>query len=388
MTREGRRRLQGLRDEWWPPDPARMVGLVQPAKAALAGTLAWVLASTVLGLQQPFLAPWAAVLVVHATVYRTVSRGAQQVAATFVGVLLAWTAGQLLGLGAAAMALMLVVAFGLGGLRWWREEATTIATTGIAVLATNAVAHTNLLTGRLVDTGIGVVVGFAVNLLVWPPLRDRAAWSRIDALPSDLAEVLAHLASGLRPELEPDEAEDWIEQLRAVDTRVDEAWGLVRQAQESSRLNPRRSRPAGLDDMDDVLHRLEQAVADVLSMARTIVVSAENDTVWDAGFRSDWARLVTATAEGTHRRDETTLREVPRELGRLLSRLSDDSLARSAWHEYGGLLVNLRNVVDALAEVTAWANRSGPSTRRRRRYDVPVKPFVVRARRVPPRDER
>src|ERR1700712_2880517 len=249
-TREGRRRLAGLRQLGRPIDPARLVGFVQPAKAALAGTLAWVLASSVLGLEQPFLAPWAAVLVVHATVYRTVSRGAQQVAATFVGVPLAWTAGQLLGLGAAAMALMPLVAFGLGGLRWWRAEATTIATTGIAVLATNAVAHTNLLAGRLVDTGVGVVVGLAVNLLVWPPLRDRAAWSRIDELPDDLAEVLAHLASGLRPELEPDEAEEWIEQLRGVDTRVDEAWGMVRQAQESSRLNPRRSRPAGLDDMD------------------------------------------------------------------------------------------------------------------------------------------
>jgi hypothetical protein len=369
--REGRRALAGLRDEWWPFDPARLVGFVQPAKAALAGTLAWVLASSVLGLEQPFLAPWSAVLVVHATVYRTVSRGAQQVAATFVGVLLAWTAGQLLGLGAAAMALMLVVAFGLAGLRWWREEATTIATTGIAVLATNAVAHTNLLTGRLVDTAIGVVVGLAVNLLVWPPLRDRAAWSRIDELPEDLADVLEHLASGLSPELEPEQAEEWTRQLREVDTRVDEAWGLVRQAQESSRLNPRRSRPAGLDEMDGVLHRIEQAVADVQSMVRTVVVSARNDTVWDAGFRSDWARLVTRTAGAVRRLDDAALLELPGELGVLVSRLSDDALARSAWHEYGGLLVNLRNVVDALAEVTSWANRSGPSTRRQRRYRLP-----------------
>ena len=56
----------------------------------------------------------------------------------------------------------------------------------------------------------------------------------------------------------------------------------------------------------------------------------------------------------------------------LVSRLSDDSLARSAWHEYGGLLVNLRNVVDAMTEVTSWANRSGPSTRRERRYRLPA----------------
>ena len=62
---------------------------------------------------------------------------------------------------------------------------------------------------------------------------------------------------------------------------------------------------------------------------------------------------------------------VPHELGRL-GRATLRRLARPfAWHEYGGLLVSLRNVVDALARVTAWANRSGPSTRRRRRYEVP-----------------
>ena len=48
-------------------------------KAAGAAVLAWVLAKSVFGLAQPFLAPWAALLTVHATVYRTFARGAQQV---------------------------------------------------------------------------------------------------------------------------------------------------------------------------------------------------------------------------------------------------------------------------------------------------------------------
>ncbi len=269
------------------------------------------------------------------------------------------------------MGTMLLVAFGVGRIRWWREEGMTIGTTGIVVLATNAIGETNLLAGRLLDTSVGVVVGLAVNLLVWPPLRDRAAWSRIDQLPLDLAEVLDELASGLDSELAPDEAEQWVVRLREVDVRVDEAWGLVRQAQESSRLNPRRSRPTGLGEMDDVLHLLEQAVADVLSMARTIVTSAEKENAWDPGFRTEWARLVTETAEAVRRHDAEALRELPGQMSRLVSRLSDDNLVRSAWQEYGGLLVNLRNVVQALAEVTEWSNRSGPSTRRRARYQVP-----------------
>jgi uncharacterized membrane protein YccC len=363
--------IRRLRDRFGSPDPARVADVLQTLKTALAGTVAWVVATDLLHLEQAFLAPWAAVLVVHSTIHRTLARGAQQVSATFLGVFLAWLAGQLFGLGALAMGTMLLVAFGVGRLRWWRDEAMTVGTTGIVVLATDAVAQTNVLAGRLLDTSVGVAVGLAVNLVVWPPLRDRAAWSRLDQLPLDLCEVLDELASGLRPELSPEEAEQWVVRLRAVDVRVDEAWGLVRQARESSRLNPRRSRPAGLEQMDDVLHLLEQAVADVLSMARTVVTSAEHRTAWDPRFRQEWARLVTETSAAVRRHDAATLQQLPGQMSELVAQLSDEALVRSAWQEYGGLLVNLRNVVQALGQVTEWGNRSGPSTRRRARYRVP-----------------
>src|SRR3954463_2298556 len=128
-----------------PPSPRQWPELldlsewVQLAKTALAGALAGFGATYVLCLEQPFLAPWAAVLVVHATVYRTVSRGGQQVVATFLGVLLAWGTGALFGVGPLGMGVLLVVAFLVGRHRWLEEESTTLATTGIVVLATNAI---------------------------------------------------------------------------------------------------------------------------------------------------------------------------------------------------------------------------------------------------------
>src|SRR4051794_12591778 len=186
-----------------PPSPRQWPDLldlsewVQLAKTALAGALAWFVAIDVLGLEQPFLAPWAAVLVVHATVYRTVSRGGQQVVATFLGVILAWAAGTVLGTGPVSMGLMLAVGYLLGRHRWLAQESTTIATTGVVVLATNAITDNDLLLSRLVDTSVGVVVGLAVNLLVWPPLRDRMAWTQAHRLPRELADLLGKIASGL-----------------------------------------------------------------------------------------------------------------------------------------------------------------------------------------------
>ncbi len=348
-------------------DPVLVVELLQNAKAALAGVLAWVVAVDVLGLEQPFLAPWAAVLVVHATVFRTLSRGGQQVAATFAGVFLAWGCGSLFGSGPTGMGVMLLVAFLLGRHRWLRDEATTIATTGIVVLATNVIGESNLLASRLLDTTVGVAVGLVVNLLVWPPLRDRAAWTRAVELPAELTGVLREMAEGLGPGLESTDVERWVGRLRRLDERIDEAWRLLGQARESGRLNPRRSRPAGLEDLVRTLHLLEQAVADTLSMARTMATSAENANIWDDRFRTPWKRLLADTAAAVSDGDESRLREIRAELGRLATELSTDDLAGSAWQEYGGLMVNLRNVVIALTEVTASSRGSGPSPPRSRR---------------------
>ncbi len=349
------------------------VDLLQMGKAALAGVLAWVVAVDVLGLEQPFLAPWAAILVVHATVYRTLSRGGQQVAATFAGVFLGWGCAALFDVGPLGMGTMLVAAFVLGRHPWLRDESTTIATTGIVVLATNAVSESNLLTSRLLDTTVGVVVGLLVNLLVWPPLRDRAAWTRADDLPQELADVLAGMAAGLGPNLEAEGVEEWVAKLREVDVRVDEAWRLLGQAKESSRMNPRRSRPAGLEELRRTLHLLEQAVADTLSMARTLATSAENATEWDESFRSSWKHLLEGTAEAVANHDENRLLELRAELGQLADQLSSDPLAGAAWLEYGGLLVNLRNVVKALTEVIGSSPRSSISARRSKRFGVPQK---------------
>jgi uncharacterized membrane protein YccC len=366
---------EGQRDAWWTRgvaalrDPAGFVDLIQVLKTALAAGLAWWVATGVLHLEQPFLAPWAAVLVVHSTVYRTVSRGTQQVAATFLAVFLAYLLGTLLGVGAWSIGLVVLLGFLLGKIRWLRDEATTIATTGLVVLATDAMAEAQLL-GRLLDTSVGVVVGLAVNLLVWPPLRDRAAWSQVDQIPHDLAAVVREIADGLGADLEPADVDQWVRDCREVDLRIDRAWQLLSQAQESGRLNPRRSRPTGVTELNTQLHLLEQATADTLSTARTVATSAENKTVWDEQFRSRWKELARATADGVDARDPAALEAVGRELGDFVRWLSDDALPRTAWQEYGGLLTNLRNVHDALATVTESNHSAQPGSRRSKRYAV------------------
>jgi len=342
----GRARRDRLRD------PLLWADLLQIAKTALAGGLAWWVAIDVFHLDQPFLAPWSAVLVVHATLYRTFSRGAQQVAATFAGVFLAWGAGLLLGIDPLAMTVTLLLAFLLGQSRLFGEESTSVATTAIVVLATNAVSQEVLLWSRLLDTCVGVAIGLVVNLVVWPPLRDRAAWSHAARLPRALGEVLVGIAEDIGPELDPDHADTWLRRARDVDVRIDESWGLLRQAQESGRFNPRqRNRREHIHELEKVLHLLEQAVAETQSMMRTIAISADQSRFWDEGFRRRWCTLLTGTGEAVGSVDVERLGELRTELQRLAQDMSTDELAGDQWHEYGGLIVNLRNVIDAVSRV-------------------------------------
>ncbi len=66
-------------------DPLRWSEVLQLVKTVAAAVVAWVLASQVFALPQAFLAPWSALLVVHATVYRTFSRGLRQVTGAVLG---------------------------------------------------------------------------------------------------------------------------------------------------------------------------------------------------------------------------------------------------------------------------------------------------------------
>lgn len=180
-------------------DPILWNDVTQLAKTVLAAVVAWVLATSVFDLPQSFLAPWAALLVVHATVYRTFSRGLRQVSVAVIGVLLAWAVGNALGLDTAAVAVVLALGLGIGAFRWFGEESTTVAATALVVVTTGFSDDDSMLVSRLLDTGIGIAVGLLVNLLVWPPLRRRTAIAAMDRIDDRIGALLGEIGEPSRP---------------------------------------------------------------------------------------------------------------------------------------------------------------------------------------------
>ncbi|MEO5852651.1 MAG: hypothetical protein ABIQ15_09070 [Nocardioides sp.] len=88
---------------------------------------------------------------------------------------------------------------------------------------------------------MGIVVGLLVNLVVRPPLRGRTAIAALDRIDDRACGLLVDMATGLRDGCDEDDVTDWVDRTRSLDSELDQAWSLVRQAQESARMNPRRS---------------------------------------------------------------------------------------------------------------------------------------------------
>src|SRR4051812_2185479 len=232
--------LSRLRDNAWQRlrDPVAWTDFIQLVKTVVAAVAAWILANDVFGLPQAFLAPWSALLVVHATVYRTFSRGARQVVSAVLGVLLAWLVGNSLGLTPTAVGLLLAIGLLIGSITWFRDDTTTIAATGLIVLTTGFATDDLVLISRLFDTAIGVVVGLLVNLVVWPPLHDYSAALAIDRIDDGIGELLETMASELVEQGSEEQVAEWVKRTRDLEGEIDEAWALLRQARESSRQSP------------------------------------------------------------------------------------------------------------------------------------------------------
>jgi hypothetical protein len=337
-------------------DPVAWTELLQLVKTVVAAVAAWVVATQVFALPQAFLAPWSALLVVHATVYRTLAQGVQQIGATVVGVALAWAAGEFLGLDPLSVALLLLVSLVLGKVTPLRLDGTTVAATAVVVLTVGYVEQDHVLLLRFVDTAVGIGVGMIVNLIVWPPLGDFTAARAIDAVNLRVGTLLRQVALGLaHNECGDDDVREWIDRTRELDEDLGEAWALLRQARESGRLNPRRgaSEVKRSHDYADLLDRMEHGVAEIRSMARTLGHSIEDVREWDAGFKERWVDLVDQLGAAIEQPDSQRIVGVRQDLQTLAHELSRDDLSTLHWVEYGGLILNLRNIATSMDRVAA-----------------------------------
>ncbi|MGC7097777.1 FUSC family protein [Amycolatopsis lurida] len=280
----------------------RRTALLQASKAAIAAVLAWLVAAEWWGLPQPFLAPYAAVFLVEATVYRSLRSALQQVGAVVLGVVLAAVAIQVLPWQVVALGLVVLVGLILGHWRGFGASGVWVGVTALLLVSYGAADDSLLMLDRVGETVLGAAIGVAVNALVFPPVYTRSTEAATKAVAAELADVLDDIAATLREPSVPSSSPAWIARARNTEQllrRAEEAagWGT-----ESVRFNPRSrsgGRVAYVARWHDLMVLLRSAWPHVRELAEALDHAVRNNDAYrypSEDVRERLAELLEATA--------------------------------------------------------------------------------------------
>lgn len=342
----------------WLKRPETLTDLLQVAKTVIAVTIAWAIVALWWGSEIAFLAPWTAMLIVHATVYRSFSHGVQSTLASAIGLTLSFVVGHFLGVSIATFALALLIGLVAARLNWIRDEGMAIVTTVIFVLASDYQSQEHLMVDRFVEVAIGVAVGLVVNLLIVPPLRDQQAERYVEHASDRMGKILSTMSEELSDSWNTDEVEAWLREMESMSDELDSAWQTVRFARESERGNPRRYRPWFKNSRvqapetrhdqvsyEEILQRMDEGVSHLSHLARTLREATYQDGSWDTGFRHEWVKILREAGD--------TIADTDASVEPLFDRLDEIALKFShhndlparAWPVYGSLLTSLRHII-------------------------------------------
>ncbi|WP_317441494.1 FUSC family protein [Streptomyces collinus] len=365
LRRDGTAVVTALRRAWAEPGRERDLA-VQALKAALAAWVAWAVSGWWLHAPVAFVAPWVAVVLVESTVYRSIARGLQQLAAIAVGTVVATAVGLLLRDTMTAMALIMPVVMLLG--HWRRLGSQGIyAATGALFVLTNAPVALSTSAARLGEALFGALVGIAVNALIRPPVYLRDTQAVLREATDEAHDILRAVADGLADgRWDAGEAGAWHERALRLRRLVEQAYASLERSRESLRVNLRHRRRAASagKGYDDAVLVLDYAAVHTTGVTRTVLEATAEER---AGHRPHpelsrrYARFLNQTARALnlyshsrfdHARDDE-LREAVAELRDTLQELRRD-LARSTTDDpddvatYGALLAQAHRLTDRL----------------------------------------
>jgi len=332
--------------------------IVQAFKGALAAVVAWVLADGVLGLPQPFLAPYAAVFMIESTVYRSIRGSLQQLAAAGTAVLLAFLASRLVPDPVAALGVAVLAGLLIG--RWtpFGDSGRWVGVTAVLVLTVSGATQEVLLVDRLVETALGAVIGTMINLVVLPPSYARWADAATADLGAELRAVLGDLADALRaPDLPPD-SHAWVSRTKESERLVRRAEEAVGWHNEAERMNVLR-RHRDHREHDRIAVNLREAWPRLVQIAEAVRSCIDSGPVFSypsPESRAEYARLLDGLAEvvkhGAERADafHQAIADTRHQIARLDERLTSDVAGSgAAARGLSGMLLPARLALDALA---------------------------------------
>lgn len=245
--------------------------LLQVAKSAIATGGAWLLAGWLIPGPPPIFAAIAALLVVQPSLNQSLSKAIERSVGVIVGVIIASLLGLAFG-GANWVILVSVVCalFIAWALRMTPGTANQVAISALLVLALGA-ATPNYALDRILETGIGAVIGIIVNMLIVPPVAVAPARVSVDAFGEELAASLERLARSLQQVQTAPQLQGLLIEARLLRPMRDAADTAIAAGAESLALNPRgRRHRQDLAAMQAQLELFGPIVVQVIGMTRAL----------------------------------------------------------------------------------------------------------------------
>ena len=327
---------------------------LQVTKSAVATIAAWLVAGALFPEHLPIFAAIAALLVVQPSVNQSVVKAVERsvgvVAGVVVASLLALAFGQATWVILVAIVAALAIAWSL---KMTTGTSNQVAISALLVLGLGA-ATPNYAVDRVLETLIGAVIGFVVNVALVPPVAVKPAQDAVADLGGELAASLDRLAASLESPQTPAQLEELMITARLLRPMVATADGALTAAAESLTLNPRgRRRRDELERVEASLQRFSPMVTQVICMTRAVYDR------YDDGLSAEPA--VRAIAEQLRRAAHDVRRVVRRavpdpadpptaSLPALTAPLSIAAPSSGHWILVGSLLEDLRRIHDALAD--------------------------------------
>ena len=245
--------------------------LLQVLKTSVAAIAAWLLSNLILQQPLPIFAAIAALLVVQPSVNQSLAKGIERSIGVILGVVIAFTAGQVFGNGSWVVLTIIVVSLLVAWvLKLTPGSSNQIPISAMLVLVIGAQTAEYSIE-RILETIIGALAGLVVNAAIVPPVLVAPARGSVARLTVGVAGSLEAVAAALRSAPTVTSLETLLTGARQLRPLQSKAASDLDAAMESLTLNPRGGWHRQAIETDrQRLDRLSILVARTVGMARAV----------------------------------------------------------------------------------------------------------------------
>ena len=276
--------------------------LLFAAKTAVAAGLAWYLAPLMPGTAAayPYYAPLGVLVSMHPTVAASAKHGLQSLLGLGLGIAMAFAVTTVATPNALAVAVVVGLGVVIGGLPRLGSASEWVPMAALFVLVLGYSNAQGFSFAYVLQMGMGVAVGFAVNWLILPPLHLEGIDPAIDGHQRALSKQLRDMASAMTESWPPNH-EDWASRSGELARTATAVRNAVQAAKLSAKANPRSRRrarrlPGDLAGLRTV-ERLTFHVQDVTDVLASVIWEEDAGTVIPEGVPPNLAEALEDVAE-------------------------------------------------------------------------------------------